>query len=80
MLVGCALRRGERPPAVLLEFAAERIGVLPDAMYAYRAAQRNRPRHSVETGLTRCRSAGRTPARLGCVRYQRLPSGPPCPV
>jgi hypothetical protein len=45
---GRALRQGERPPAVLLEFVAEQIGVLPDAMDAYLAAERNRQRHAVE--------------------------------
>jgi len=44
---GRALRQGERPPAVLLEFVAEQIGVLPDAMDAYLAAERNRQRHAV---------------------------------
>ncbi len=45
---GRALRRGEQPPAALLAFVAEQIGVLPDAMDAYLAAERNRQRHAVE--------------------------------
>jgi hypothetical protein len=45
---GRPLRPGERPPTVLLQFVAEQIGVLPDAVDAYRAAERNRQRHAVE--------------------------------
>jgi TnpA family transposase len=45
---GRALRQGERPPTALLSFVAEQIGVLPDAMDAYLAAERNRKRHAAE--------------------------------
>ena len=45
---GRALRTGERPPAALLAFVAEQIGVLPEAVDEYLAAERNRQRHAVE--------------------------------
>ncbi len=45
---GRPLRPGERPPTVLLQFVAEQIGVLPDAMDGYLAVERNRQRHAVE--------------------------------
>jgi hypothetical protein len=45
---GRALRSGERPPPTLLAFVAEQIGVLPDAVDEYLAAERNRQRHAVE--------------------------------
>ena len=45
---GRALRSGERPPPALLAFAAEQIGILPDAVDGYLAAERNRQRHAVE--------------------------------
>ena len=45
---GRALRAGERPPAALIDFVAEQIGVLPDSIDEYLAAKRNCWRHSVE--------------------------------
>src|SRR5271157_5236425 len=45
---GRALRSGERPPPALLAFVAEQIGILPDAVDEYLAAERNRQRHAVE--------------------------------
>jgi hypothetical protein len=45
---GRALRSGERPPPALLAFVAEQIGILPDAVDGYLAAERNRQRHAVE--------------------------------
>jgi len=45
---GRVLRAGERPPAALLAFVAEQIGVLPDVTDEYLAAERNRQRHAVE--------------------------------
>ena len=45
---GRALRSGERPPPALLAFVAEQIGVLPEAMDEYLAAERNRQRHAIE--------------------------------
>ena len=45
---GRALRSGERPPPALLAFVAEQIGIFPDAVDGYLAAERNRQRHAVE--------------------------------
>ena len=45
---GRALRAGERPPAALIDFVAEQIGVLPDSIDEYLAAKRNCWRHSLE--------------------------------
>jgi hypothetical protein len=45
---GRALRVGERPPAVLLEFIAEQIGVFPESVDEYLANERNRQRHAIE--------------------------------
>ena len=42
------LRVGERPPAALLAFVAEQIGVFPDAIDDYLATERNRQRHAIE--------------------------------
>ncbi len=45
---GRVLRSGERPPPILLAFVAEQIGILPDAVDEYLAAERNRQCHAVE--------------------------------
>ena len=45
---GRVLRSGERPPPILLAFVAEQIGIIPDAVDKYLAAERNRRRHAVE--------------------------------
>ena len=45
---GRPLRVGERPPAALLEFVADQIGVFPGAIDEYLATERNRQRHAVE--------------------------------
>ena len=45
---GRALRAGERPPAALLAFVADQVGVLPSAIVEYLAAERTRQRQSVE--------------------------------
>ena len=45
---GRALRAGERPPAALIGFVAEQIGMLPDCIDEYLVAKRNCWRHSVE--------------------------------
>ena len=45
---GRPLRAGERPPAELTAFVAEQIDILPTAIEAYLAAERNRQRHAVE--------------------------------
>ena len=45
---GRALRAGERPPAALIGFVAEQIGVLPDAIDGYLAAKRNCWRHALD--------------------------------
>jgi TnpA family transposase len=45
---GRALRAGERPPAALLALVADQIGVLPEAIDEYLAAERNRQRHAAE--------------------------------
>jgi hypothetical protein len=45
---GRALRAGERPPAALIDFVAEQIGVLPESFEEYLVAKRNCWRHSVE--------------------------------
>ena len=45
---GRPLRAGERPPAGLLAFVAEQIGVFPEAIDKYLAAERNRQHHAVD--------------------------------
>lgn len=45
---GRPLRVGERPPAALLTFVADQIGVFPDTIDDYLATERNRQRHAVE--------------------------------
>jgi TnpA family transposase len=45
---GRALRAGERPPAALLVFVAEQIGVLPESIDDYLVAKRNCWRHAIE--------------------------------
>ena len=45
---GRALRPGERPPTALLAFVAGQLGVFPEAIDAYLAAERNRQHHAVE--------------------------------
>ena len=45
---GRPLRAGERPPAGLLAFVAEQIGVFPEVIDNYLAAERNRQHHSVD--------------------------------
>ena len=45
---GRALRVGERPPAALLAFVADQIGVLPESIDEYLVAERNRQRHAIE--------------------------------
>jgi TnpA family transposase len=45
---GRALRAGERPPVALLEFVADQIGVLPQAIDGYLATERNRQRHAIK--------------------------------
>ena len=45
---GRALRTGERPPAVLLAFVADQVGVLPGAIDEYLVAERTRQRQSVK--------------------------------
>ena len=45
---GRALRAGERPPAALLAFVAEQIGVLPDVDRRVSRRERNRQRHAIE--------------------------------
>jgi hypothetical protein len=42
---GRALRAGERPPAALLAFVAEQIGVFPESIDDYLAQPRSRQRH-----------------------------------
>jgi hypothetical protein len=45
---GRALRAGERPPAALLAFVAEQIGVLADSIDEYLVTKRNCWRHAIE--------------------------------
>jgi hypothetical protein len=45
---GRALHVGERPPAAMLEFVAEQIGVFPASIDEYLASERNRQRHAIE--------------------------------
>jgi TnpA family transposase len=45
---GRALRAGERPPAVMLEFVAKQICVFPESFDEYLAVERNRQRHAIE--------------------------------
>ncbi len=45
---GRALHAGERPPSALLDFVAEQIDVVPDAVDSSAAAERSRQRHSIE--------------------------------
>jgi TnpA family transposase len=45
---GRPLRVGERPPAALLAFVADQIGVFPDAIDDDLATERNRQRHAIE--------------------------------
>ena len=45
---GRALRAGERPPAALLAFVGEQIGVFPEAIDDYLVAERNRQHHAIE--------------------------------
>ena len=45
---GRALQVGERPPAAMLEFVAEQIGVFPASIDEYLANERNRQRHAIE--------------------------------
>ena len=42
------MRAGDRPPAALIGFVAEQIGVLPESIDEYLAAKRNCWRHSLE--------------------------------
>jgi hypothetical protein len=43
---GRALRAGERPPAAMVEFVADQIGVAPGAIDEYVVAERSRQRHA----------------------------------
>jgi TnpA family transposase len=45
---GRALRASERPPAGLLAFVAEQIGVFPESIDDYLVLTRNRQRHAIE--------------------------------
>ena len=45
---GRALRAGERPPAAMVEFVAEQVGVVPGAIDEYVTAERSRQRHAIE--------------------------------
>jgi TnpA family transposase len=45
---GRALQAGERPPAAMLEFVAEQIGVFPASIDEYVANARNQQRHAIE--------------------------------
>ena len=45
---GRQLRAGEQPPAQMLEFVADQIGALPNALDNYLAADRSRLYHVVE--------------------------------
>jgi len=45
---GRDLRAGERPPAALLGFVADQIGVFPESIDEYLATERNRQRHTIE--------------------------------
>ena len=45
---GRPLRADERPPAELTAFVAEQIDILPTAIEAYLAAERNRQRYAIE--------------------------------
>jgi TnpA family transposase len=45
---GRVLHVGERPPAAMLEFVAEQIGVFPASIDEYLASERNRQRHAIE--------------------------------
>jgi hypothetical protein len=45
---GRALRAGERPPAIIVGFVAEQVGVLPDAIDEYVETERSRQRHAIE--------------------------------
>ena len=45
---GRALQGGERPPANMIEFVAEQIGVFPASIDEYLANARNRQRHAIE--------------------------------
>jgi TnpA family transposase len=45
---GRVLHVGERPPAAMLEFVAEQIGVFPAFIDEYLASERNRQRHAIE--------------------------------
>ena len=45
---GRALRAGERPPAAMVAFVADQIGVAPGAMDEYVEAERSRQRHAID--------------------------------
>jgi hypothetical protein len=60
---GRPLRSAERPPRPMLEFVADQIGVLPDSVDGYLAAERNRRVHAVEVqDRLRLRPFGTRPA------------------
>jgi hypothetical protein len=43
---GRTLRAGEMPPAAVVRFVADQIGVLPDSIGQYLTSEQNRRRHS----------------------------------
>lgn len=54
---GRLLREGERPPAVLVAFVADQIGVFPEAFAEYLRHDQTRRRHAAEVQqLLRCRT------------------------
>lgn len=60
---GRPIRAGERPPAALVNFVAEQIDVLPEALDEYLRFDQNRRRHSTELQeRLRLRPYGRMPA------------------
>ena len=72
---GRALRAGERPPAALLAFVAEQIGVLADSIGEYLATKRNCWRHAIECqGQLGLRPFGKKAAAelTGCLSPQAI--------
>lgn len=72
---GRALRAGERPPAALLAFVAEQIGVLADSIDEYLVTTRNCWRHAIECqGQLGLRPFGKKAAAelTGCLSPQAI--------
>jgi len=74
---GRVLRSGERPPAALLTFVAEQVGIFPEAIDAYLAAERSRRHHAVECQrqLGLLAAAERADPRSTCARCSRRGAG-----